>query len=131
MSWLCTARGLECGQRTTGSTAVKTRGSEAALSSFTLLVVVALLIIIGGVELNPGPEKCSICRYSMVRHIGQQNGDLEVKCFPGIRTEEVRRKIERQQAQEVQRSAVSADVICERAYCTGAVRSGHTSAARK
>ncbi|PSN35616.1 hypothetical protein C0J52_25434 [Blattella germanica] len=36
----------------------------------------------------------------MVRHIGQQNGDLEVKFLPGICTEEVRRQIERQEAQE-------------------------------
>ena len=55
----------------------------------------------------------------MVRHIGQQNGDLEVKCFPGIRTEEVRRKIERQQAQEVVIDVGTNNIRRQLDYITG------------
>jgi hypothetical protein len=39
-------------------------------------------------------EKCLVLGDSIIRNVGEENSDMRVKCFPGIKSELLRRVIE-------------------------------------
>ena len=45
-------------------------------------------------EAKNSREKCLVLGDSIVRNVGVENSDMRVKCFPGIKTEQLRRVIE-------------------------------------
>jgi hypothetical protein len=43
------------------------------------------------VEVKPGGANCLVLGDSIVRIVGAANADMKVKCFPGIRADQLRR----------------------------------------
>jgi hypothetical protein len=46
------------------------------------------------VTVKPRSEKCLVLGDSIVRNVGTDEADMKVQCFPGIRTDHLRRVIE-------------------------------------
>jgi hypothetical protein len=46
------------------------------------------------VEVKPGGAKCLVLGDSIVRNVGATNANMKVQCFPGIRTDQLRRVME-------------------------------------